>query len=157
MKALATAALTLALLAGCGDDADSAAPRDNVAVEGIAGDGPIDGEDGQALAGTEFAPPDDGRFATVAADDVNLLCESSQVEVTNTADEARHFYVQVIFTGPDGVRDGDGFANPYNVEPGETVRERIFKPSPDHTCRLGEMLSTPADTADVESAWWFDA
>lgn len=46
----ASAALALAALAGC---TSAAEPNDRA----VAGDGPIDGVDGTALEGTEFAPP----------------------------------------------------------------------------------------------------
>lgn len=145
----ATAAIaTLALLAGCGDggdNAESSPPMEEVAVDALGGDAPFDGE-----------VPEDA----IPAEDIKLTCakgyERTFAEITNRARTARHFHVTVYFSDEAGVRIDQGFAHPYNVAPGETVRQ-AFSPIEAESwasCRVGRALGIPADTAPAGDAWW---
>lgn len=177
MIRIITAALAVALLAGCGggsseneeryaaiaaelDKMVASAEAESAAQEAaqiVEGDAPFDGPPPvteelsivEGLSGDEIDP--------LSADDVSLDCEAGQVEITNTSTAAKHLYVQIYFSDVDGVRVGDTSVSPYNVEPGETVRETFYKDDPDHTCKLGELFTMPAYPEAVDAPWWWDA
>lgn len=148
-RTAAVAIITLALLAGCGsggeNDLAEGQPTEEIAVDAAGGDAPFDGDVSELR---------------VPAEDIKLTCEpgyqNTFAEITNTARTARHFHITVYFSDDAGVRIDQGFAHPYNVEPGETVRQ-TFSPIEAESwasCRVGRALAIPADTAPNGEVWW---
>ena len=150
MTRAAVAIVTFVLLAGCGgggdnDLAEGQPPNEEIAVNAAAGDAPFDGDVSELR---------------VPAEDIKLTCrpgyQNTFAEITNTAKTARHFHITVYFSDDAGVRIDQGFAHPYNVAPGETVRQ-AFSPVEAESwasCRVGRALAIPADTAPEGDAWW---
>lgn len=94
----------------------------------------------------------------VPEQDINLVCADGDgyVEITNSASTARHFHLTFYFSDDQGVRVDQGFAHPYDVGPGETVRADVHPIDTESwaSCRVARALAIPADTAAAGDAWW---
>lgn len=142
IRIAAAAAAALVLLAGCSGGGDT-------------------GVEGQPAAVQEAAVPDidpSSEIPRVPESDIRLVCADGDgfVEITNSAAMARHFHLTFYFADADGVRVDQGFAHPYDVAPGETVRADVHPIDTESwaSCRLGRALAIPADTAASGDVWW---
>jgi hypothetical protein len=184
VRVAAAAVLVVAALAGCGGgDADPvAAPEVTVENTVPVGDGPIDGADGLALEGTEYAPPSDDtepdettpkpRIVDATGDAEVTSCTVdtglgvAKVLVTNSADLARHYQVKVYFYDASKVRVEEDEVLFSNVKPGGQAAEEGVWIMPDSavaageepTCEIASVRAVPASVAEsADDMFWFNS
>lgn len=150
--------------------ADPADPQDDDSPEGDAPAefDPDHGPDQMNHDGT--GETTDVDWYTVAPGDVTVeecgyiepedsLSDVAYVRVRNSEDVTRHFHITIHTYGPDGVRGEPMYATLYSVAPGESARARTNSGEryvPGLTCKLGQVLATPADGIPDGEYWWLD-
>lgn len=140
----ALAAVTMAVLAGCGG-ATSSEPIGDAAFDTTA---------------TPAAPTE--RVSIGACDQTDSDGRERgdvDVRIENTSPIARNYHVTIRYYDAEGARtDSEAFAAEYDVAPGEVVKTRtgpnIGAPAGTFTCRVGRVQTIPADQAEQGDLWW---